>query len=126
MIIRALRFGLLALATCMLSLTAQAEEAGRSPTEMTDDERAAVVTLSAEYDACLREAAQQLLSGMDDPRVIADGAAAACQPKLDSLRAEVSSFQVSFQDGLVNGTCSRALRRLLPTIVEGVARQSGR
>lgn len=107
-----------ALAVGLLLAGPAAAEGGRSAGDMTDAERETVVTLTRDYDQCLRREAQAFMTQSEDVRVIADTAAERCEPTLTALQESLAPFEPEFQEGLVRTTRDRSLRRLLPEIIE--------
>lgn len=99
-------------------LAAAADE--RSPGDMTDAEREAIVMQTSAYDGCLRKQAAEIIKSMPDARAIADESVRRCEPTLGEMDKSLGAagFSAEFRTALLKSTRERGARRLLPEVME--------
>jgi hypothetical protein len=116
------RRSLLVLAgVALLCAAARAEDAGgsaRSPGDLTEAERVAMMTARNRYQVCLLETALAELDAAEDIRAIADLALGHCQPHLDRLESTIVEWGVdpAFAAAFARSVRDAGARRLLPEL----------
>jgi|LauGreDrversion4_2_1035121.scaffolds.fasta_scaffold474132_2 hypothetical protein len=111
----------LVLGVC-LSGTASAEDApttaGRSPGDMTVEERRVMMQGVADYNACVYKEAMAKVDALPDIRQAADQAMSACEETIDGLKEKIEGygFESGFAEQFTNHAQSRAVRTLLPEL----------
>jgi len=98
--------------------TAVAESTARSPGDMTVEERAAMMTATQAYNACVFKRALERAHSNPDIRVVADEALGHCESALEALRAVIRAgrFPEQFAQGFARSMRDRAARNLLPEL----------
>jgi uncharacterized protein (DUF4213/DUF364 family) len=96
----------------------QAADLGRSPGDMTVEERVQMMQGARGYDNCVYTEAIARIDGEDDIRRIADMAMGQCEPRLDDLRAMIErwGFNPHFALGFTRNVRDRAARKVLPEL----------
>jgi hypothetical protein len=103
-----------------LVTTVGAEEATRSPADLSEAERAQMVQAANVYAACLATEAQNRSPGQDDPRIVADAAMEACKPAFEDIGTVLKGLRLdpNFAEGFSRTSRDRAARRLLTVLME--------
>ncbi len=113
------RLTLIALVPCApLSLAAADAAGSRDPSDMTVEERTAIMTRVNEYNGCVYKEAMARVDALPDIRQAADEGMTACQGTLDSISETIAGFEFEpgFADQFVRHTQSRAVRMLIPEL----------
>ena len=94
------------------------EDTGRSPGDMTVEERTQMMQSTNEYNTCVYNQAIDKINSDPDIRRIADAAMVVCQPRLDALRKQIIGwhFPIGFADGFARSVRERAVHNLLPEL----------
>ena len=92
--------------------------AGRSPGDMTVDERRVMMQGVADYNACVYKEAMAKVDALPDIRQAADQAMSACEDTIDSLKERIEGygFEAGFAEQFTHHAQSRAVRTLLPEL----------
>ena len=98
-------------------LAADAAKA-RDPSEMTVEERTAIMRRVNDYNGCVYKESMARVDALPDIRQAADEGMAACRPTLDTLHETIVNFdfESSFADQFLHHTQSRAVRMLIPEL----------
>jgi len=102
-----------------LPLWAESEiVAGRSPGDMTVEERARMMQVAGGYSNCLYQQGVENIDADPDIRRIADIAMTACQGHLETLEKAISDwgFEANFATGFTRNVRDRGVRKLLPEL----------
>jgi hypothetical protein len=101
-----------------LSVTAADTAGSRDPSDMTVEERTAIMTRVNDYNGCVYKESMARVDALPDIRQAADEGMTACQATLDSISETIASFdfEPGFADQFVRHTQSRAVRMLIPEL----------
>ncbi len=119
MIPTTIRTALFLLLLALAPAVALAEEpAARSPGDLTDAERMAMMKSANDYNSCVFKEAMSSVKQEDDIRHIADLAMGLCQPGLDTLKSTITGwgFEAYFAEGFARTIRDRAAHKLLPEL----------
>ena len=91
---------------------------GRSPGDMTVEERRVMMQGVADYNACVYKEAMAKVDSLPDIRQAADQAMSACEETIDSLKEKIEGygFEPGFAEQFTHHAQSRAVRTLLPEL----------
>ena len=100
------------------------EPAARSPGDLTDAERIAMMKSANDYNSCVYKEAMTGVKQDDDVRHIADLAMGLCQPGLDTLKSTITGwgFEAYFAEGFTRTIRDRAAHKLLPELAVELGR----
>jgi len=92
--------------------------AGRSPGDMTVEERREMMQGVADYNGCVYKEAMARVEALPDIRQAADQAMEACKPTIEKLKTtiEKQGFEAGFAEQFTHHTQSRAVKTLLPEL----------
>jgi len=92
--------------------------AGRSPGDMTVEERRVMMQGVADYNACVYKEAMARVESLPDIRQAADQAMSACEETIDGLKEKIEGygFEPGFAEQFTHHAQSRAVRTLLPEL----------
>jgi len=92
--------------------------AGRSPGDMTVEERRVMMQGVADYNACVYKEAMAKVDSLPDIRQAADQAMSACEETIDGLKEKIEGygFEPGFAEQFTHHAQSRAVRTLLPEL----------
>jgi len=101
-----------------------ADEAHRSPGDLSREERIAMVRHVTDYGQCLREQSAARGAEHEDFRRLVDAASAACARHLDTLERELVELRLdpAFASRFAERMAARTIRRLLPELMAAQAR----
>ncbi len=102
-----------------------AAESSRTPGDLRNEDRVAMVGYVNEYGRCLRERSMALLAGAEDVRVVVDQAMQECEKHMDALRQDLAERRVDpgFAEHFAEGMKKRTVRKLLPEVMAGQGRR---
>ena len=97
---------------------ALAATAFREPSDMTPEERMAIMQRMNGYHGCVYKEAMARVEKLPDIRQAADEGMSACQAALDSLQETIESYRFSpeFSEQFAHHAQSRAVKMLLPEL----------
>lgn len=90
----------------------------REPSDMTPEERIAIMQRMNEYHGCVYKEAMARVEKLPDIRQAADQGMAACQSGLDALQETIEGYRFSpeFGEQFTHHAQSRAVKMLLPEL----------
>ena len=91
---------------------------GRSPGDMTVEERRVMMQGVADYNACVYKEAMAKVDALPDIRQAADQAMSSCEETIDKLKEKIEGygFEAGFAEQFTHHAQSRAVRTLLPEL----------
>ena len=107
--------------TCIALVTSSfaiAEQAERSPGDMTVDERREMMEHASKYDNCVYSEAMTNIGKHEDIRVVADDALGSCATKLQDLENLITGWGMpaGYAQSFSARIRQRATRKLLPEL----------
>jgi len=101
-----------------LSVSAGEADGSRDASDMTVEERTAIMTRVNEYNGCVYKESMARVDALPDIRQAADEGMTACQGRLDAVSETITGFdfEAGFADQFVRHTQSRAVRMLIPEL----------
>ena len=109
---------LLAILGVPLSVSGTDGAGSRDASDMTVEERTAIMTRVNEYNGCVYKESMARVEALPDIRQAADEGMTACQGTLDAVSETIVqfNFEPGFADQFVRHTQSRAVRMLIPEL----------
>lgn len=109
---------ILAILGVPLSVSGTDGAGSRDASDMTVEERTAIMTRVNEYNGCVYKESMARVDALPDIRQAADEGMTACQGTLDAVNETIVSFnfEAGFADQFVRHTQSRAVRMLIPEL----------
>ena len=103
---------------CLGAHATEAVTTERSPGDLTEDERVAMMRIAHDYNRCVYDAAIAGIDADPDIRRIADQAMGACEDHLGKLGETITGwgFPGGFAEGFTRTVRDRAVRQLLPEL----------
>lgn len=100
------------------------DDAARSPGDLTNEERMAMMRSANDYNTCVYKEAMANVKNDEDIRHIADMAMGLCQPGLDDLKSTITGwgFEDTFAEGFTRTVRDRAAHKLLPELAVELGR----
>lgn len=90
----------------------------REPSEMTVEERTAIMQRMNDYNGCVYKEAMARVDSMPDIRQAADEGMSACQATLDTVGKTIAGFNFGpeFAEQFLHHTQTRAVKMLMPEL----------